>query len=156
MNRLLAATIMGIVVFATPLAASAQEFRDSTRHSDGDRGPRGGDDRRHERHRNDDNLAIGGIVGLTTGLLIGNGVAGGPRYERDFPPPPPPRARFDDHDRFGRSGPRFDDRRDFHRARFTPWSTGWYRWCSLNNRTFNPRTGMVIDRDGHRHFCTAG
>jgi Ni/Co efflux regulator RcnB len=137
----IAAAIMALSVIATPLAATAQEFRDGPRHFERDRDHGHRPDRHHDRH-SDRDLMIGGIVGLTTGLFVGSVVVDEPRYDRRMPPPPP---RY-----YGPRGPRyFDDGPRFARA----WSPAWYRWCSQAHRSFDPRTGTFIGRDGRERFC---
>jgi Ni/Co efflux regulator RcnB len=137
----IAAAIMALSVIATPLAATAQELFDGPRHFERDRDHRHRPDRHNDRH-SDRDLMIGGIVGLTTGLFVGSVVVDEPRYDRRMPPPPP---RY-----YGPRGPRyFDDGPRFARA----WSPAWYRWCSQAHRSFDPRTGTFIGRDGRERFC---
>jgi hypothetical protein len=141
MKKFAAAAIMALSVIAMPLAASAQEFRDGPRHFERDR-DHGHRPYRHHDRPSDRDMIVGGIVGLTTGLFVGNVIVDEPRYDRRMPPPPP---RY-----YGHREPRyFDDGPRFART----WSPGWYRWCSQVHRSFNPRTGMFIGRDGRRHFC---
>lgn len=148
MKKITAAALVGLslVTALIPVQASAQEFRHGGppryEQRDGGRPDRGGD-RRDDHRSSDRDLAIGGIIGLTSGIIVGNSIYDRPRYDRRMPPPPPRyggyhgRPRFDDRDRFG---PR-------------PWSLRWYRWCSNAHRSFNPNTGLFIGRDGRRHFC---
>ena len=35
----------------------------------------------------------------------------------------------------------------------SPWSPGWYRYCSSKYRSFNPHTGYFVGYDGRHHFC---
>jgi hypothetical protein len=39
------------------------------------------------------------------------------------------------------------------RTRLRPWSVAWYRWCSATHRSFNPKNGTYLGRDGRKHFC---
>jgi hypothetical protein len=91
-------------------------------------------DRRHRQ--SDEDLAIG-ILGLATGIIIGGAIVGD---DRRYAPPPPPRYR-----------PHRPHRYDYVRA----WSPEWYQWCSARYRSFNPRTGFFVARDGVRQFCDA-
>lgn len=132
------AAIMALCIIATPLAAAAQEFHDRPRHFDWDHAHRA--DRHHDRP-SDRDLIVGGIVGLATGLYVGSVIIDEPRYEHRLPPPPrwhePRRPRY------------YDDGPRYARA----WSPAWYRWCSQIHRSFDPRSGTFIGRDGRERFC---
>ncbi|NTF17222.1 BA14K family protein [Agrobacterium rubi] len=135
----LAIAIIMAATFVTP--AMSQDYRGHQRHFE---------DRRGEwQERSRDERMFDGIVGLTTGMLIGTEVARPHRDDPRFSSPPPryhgPR-HFDDRPRYDR--PRFD-----YGRRFQAWSPSWYRWCSENYRTFNPRSGFILGRDGRREFC---
>lgn len=144
MNRFAKSAIAAVAGFAavvTPLAqAGAQEWRDGwydepviVRHH------------RPRHHRNNDAL-VGGLIGLTAGLIIMDAVKSRPQpvYRPapqlyDYPPAPSVRVR----------------KVVRHVDSLEPWSDEWYRFCSQRYRSFNPETGTFRGHDGRNHFCTA-
>ncbi len=138
----IAAALIALSVVATPLSATAQEFRDGPRHFERDRDHGHRPDRHHrDRDRHSDrDLVIGGIVGLTTGLFVGSVIVDQPRYERRMPPP---RWHEPRGPRYYNDGPRY----------VRAWSPAWYRWCSQMYRSFDPRSGTFIGRGGRERFC---
>ncbi|MBY3433780.1 BA14K family protein [Rhizobium laguerreae] len=45
------------------------------------------------------------------------------------------------------------DRFQARRVSLRPWSPGWHRWCDARHRSFDPRSGTYIDRNGRQRFC---
>lgn len=90
-----------------------------------------------------------GIVGLTTGTLHDSEIG---RYGDDhrFAPRPP---RFHGPPETD-VRPRYRGPKGVHERRAAAWSPTWYRWCADRYRTFNPRTGTIMGRDGRPEFCT--
>lgn len=82
------------------------------------------------RDRNDDYAA--GIMGFLGGMAVGSALDNGGRI---------PVIRHPE----GRYRPR--------PAIVSPWSPNWYRWCEARYRSFDPRSGTFIDRDGRERFC---
>lgn len=135
------AAVAGFAAVATPLAgANAGEWRHGWY-----------DDEpvviRHHRprHRNNDAL-VGGLIGLTAGLIIMDAVKNQPRPQPVYRPAPqvydyPPAPYHPSQVEYG--------------GGIEPWSRDWYRYCSDRYRSFNPETGTYRGYDGRNHFCVA-
>ena len=136
------AAIAGIAAVGVPLAQA---------HADDWGGPRRhwSDDRvvvRHHRKNND--ALVGGLIGLTAGLIIMD-MVNKPRPQPvyrpapqvyDYPPAPAtPRVRYVEE----------------YGGGLEPWSRDWYRYCSDRYRSFNAETGTFRGHDGRDHFCVA-
>jgi BA14K-like protein. len=127
MKKIVASVAVTLAVLMIPFSASAQSHRPS--------------DRGHQVERPSDGELV--VRGIVSGLVEASRAKEPPRYERRMPPPPP---RFEPprrHGEFRGPPPR-------HVA---PWSPAWHRWCSQTYRSFNPRTGTFIGKDGRAHFC---
>lgn len=148
MNKVIKTLVLSVAVAATTLTSiGIAEARDRNRdgywREDGYRHHR----RDRDRHRGRD-AAIGGALGLATGVIIGGALANQNRYEErryvepDYYPEPEPRVIY--------------RRQPVYTPSYEPWTQSWYDYCSQRYRSFNPRSGTFIGYDGREHFCTAG
>lgn len=71
--------------------------------------------------------AAAGAIGFAAGAIVGGALAQ-PRYYA----PPAPRPVY---------------------VGLRPWSGRWYAYCADRYRSFDPRSGTFMGRDGRRHFC---
>jgi len=146
MNRFAKSAIAAVAGFAATAVPLAQA------NADGWGRPRGPwhDDRvivRHH-HRGNDAL-VGGLIGLTAGLIIMdtlNRPRPAPVYRTypqtvyDYPPAPAPRViQYREAQSYG----------------LEPWSKAWFRYCSDRYRSFNAETGTYRGYDNRDHFCVA-
>lgn len=117
--------------------------------------------RRHHRRHNDGAAIIGGILGLTTGLIIGGSLNqryyDDPYYGRGYRNyGPPPRGYYTPR---SRTYYRPAQRRHYappppvYRGRYAAWSPEWYAYCARKYRSFNPRTGYFLAYSGRYRFC---
>lgn len=96
---------------------------------------------------NANDAIIAGTAGFAVGTLFGHATA--------YPPPPPrygyyapPRAVYVE------PGVRYAPRRTVVTyGRPAPGTQAWYAYCSDKYRSFDPRSGTFIGRDGSRHTC---
>ncbi|GHB31228.1 membrane protein [Pseudovibrio japonicus] len=91
-----------------------------------------------------------GVMGLATGLIIGNAVKPRPQYIA--PPPPayrPPVPAYRPPVVVHQPAP-------VYRAPVAapaPWSPAWYSYCTSKYRSFNPSTGTYRTYSGKDRFC---
>jgi Ni/Co efflux regulator RcnB len=153
MNKVIKTIVLSLAVAASTLTATAgvSEARDRNR----DGYWREGDDyqyRKPRRHRDRDrnygrDAAIGGALGLATGVIIGGALASQPRYEE---------RRYVEPDYYPEPEPRVIYRRPVVVESYEPWTRAWYDYCAQRYRSFNPSTGTFVGYDGREHFCNAG
>lgn len=150
MKNLAKATILGVAVAATTLAAMpAAEAGDRWR-------------RHHHRGFDGGDALAAGAVGLAVGALIG--AANQPpvyreRYVDDYPRYYEPRVRYYREPGYRVRNPDvvyYQSQRPVrYRGGAEPWSRGWYEYCNARYRSFNPSTGTFRGYDGRDHFCVA-
>jgi hypothetical protein len=103
--------------------------------------------RRHKphvvyRYRDNDAAAAAALLGIAGAAIIGSAIANQPMREIYVQPQPhayPPQP----------TGPNVIT----YESSLEPWTTGWYRWCDANYRSFDPRKGTFRGYDGKDHFC---
>jgi hypothetical protein len=144
MTKKFITTAFAIATFLVPLTAAAQ----APNGPPPGRGPHNRPPQQHvqqpKKHRsNNDALIIGGAVGFVAGILAGsaNGQQPAPPPPHGHRPPPPPPA-------YGHRPPP-----PHGRDNFAPWTPRWHQWCSQRYRSFDPRSGTFIGRDGREYFC---
>lgn len=150
---------------SAPRLASAAAARPDTASTEAGRFVVEVKDRRRRHHDRDRAAIIGGILGLTTGLIIAGSQNRGGYYYYDPYDDPYYRDRYYRdryyYDRRHRQRGFFTSRTRryyeppvvVYRGRYEPWSPEWYAYCSRRYRSFNPRTGYFLGYDGVYHFC---
>ena len=136
------ATISGLAAVCVPLAqANAGDWGGGHRHW--------GDRQVVVRHHNNNDALVGGLIGLTAGIILMDAMnqpRRAPVYRApqvyDYPPAPP--------QPYPRRVVRYD-----YQGGLEPWSRDWYRYCSNRYQSFNPETGTYRGYDGRDHFCAA-
>ncbi len=140
----LSITLLTAVTAIAPLTTSMAQAGDRSswhqgqRHRDNgwrDVSPRrhhGGD--RVQRHGDNNDALVLGIIGLGAAAIIGGAIANSQNNPRViYRQPVAPQAA---------SG-----------GGYEPWSRSWYRFCSNKYRSFNASTGTYRGYDGRDHFC---
>lgn len=131
--------------FGEPCIIQAPKFQDYSR-------PPQPDQRHQKRAKNDNGKwIVAGVIGLAAGAIILNEIQKKKKkrkarsQDRLIGPvvPQPVHAGHDMLYPNTQGG----------LVEIQPWTNAWYRWCAENYRSFNPRTGTYIGRDGYEYFC---
>jgi len=142
-KKLSISLLTAITAFAPLTSTTAQAGDRGYRHQEqriGDYDRRYTSPRRHDgghrsqRHDDNSDALILGIIGLGAGAIIGGAIANSNN----------PRVIYRQ-----RTAPRAIN----GGGNYEPWSQSWFRYCSNQYRSFNAATGTYRGYDGRDHFC---
>ena len=113
---------------------------------------------RHRVERHDPSVgnAIGaGIIGLAIGAIV-VGILSDQAIDRHDPNQNPYRRPRPSPDRPGFPAmPAYYPNKAYHGGSLEPWTPGWYQYCEMRYRSFNPAEGTFTTYEGEKRFCIA-
>ena len=108
------------------------------------------------RHVSNNDAVAAGVLGLAIGALAAGALVSNRDVVVDRNPLRHPRPRpIRDWEFDAEPGVEYYGVQSNYGREFDRWSKRWYRYCEQHYRTFDPRSGTFLGRDGREHFCLA-
>ena len=108
------------------------------------------------RHASNSDAVAAGVLGLAIGALAAGALVSNRDVVVDRNPLRHPRPRpIRDWEFDAEPGVEYYGVQSNYGREFDRWSKRWYRYCEQHYRTFDPRSGTYLGRDGREHFCLA-
>ena len=108
------------------------------------------------RHVSNNDAVAAGVLGLAIGALAAGALVSNRDVVVDRNPLRHPRPRpIRDWEFDAEPGVEYYGVQSNYGREFDRWSKRWYRYCEQHYRTFDPRSGTYLGRDGREHFCLA-